>query len=65
MDFGKSTIKEGHIQVLTESHYISNSSLVQLGGEDVVPMPKENEVVVLSEASLKLGFGFHYTRWWW
>jgi hypothetical protein len=60
MDFGKSTIKEGHIQVLTESHYISDSSLVRLGGKDVVSMPKENEVVVVrSFLKARLWFPLH------
>lgn len=46
MDFWISTIKEGHIQVLTESHYISDVSLVQLGGKDAISMPKEDKGVV-------------------
>jgi hypothetical protein len=46
VDFGKSTINDGHIQVLTESHYASDASLVQLGDKDTTPVPKENEVVI-------------------
>jgi hypothetical protein len=44
--FGKSKIKGGHIEVLTRFDYIDNVEWVRLGGNDLVPKPKEDEVVV-------------------
>jgi hypothetical protein len=32
VNFGKSTIKGGHIEVLSKSHCIGDASLVRLGG---------------------------------
>lgn len=39
--FDKSTIKKGHIEVLKNANYISDTSIVSLGGEDIVPLPKK------------------------
>jgi hypothetical protein len=46
VDFGKSKIKEGHIEVLNRFSYMDNVEWVQLGGDKLVLNPKENEVVV-------------------
>jgi hypothetical protein len=44
--FGKLKIKVGHIEILNHIGYIDNVDWVQLGGDDLVPKPKEDEVVV-------------------
>jgi hypothetical protein len=44
VDFSKSKIKEGHIEVLNRFGYID---WVQLGGDDLVSKSKEDEVVIL------------------
>jgi hypothetical protein len=36
----------GHIEVLKNANYISETSIVRLGGEDTTPLPEKNEVVV-------------------
>jgi hypothetical protein len=43
VNFGKSKIKKGHIEVLNRFGYID---WVRLGGDDLVSKPKEGEVVV-------------------
>jgi hypothetical protein len=45
--FGKSTIKQGQIES-TKGKYFHDVSVVRVGGEDTVPLPKSNEVVVIS-----------------
>lgn len=57
MDFGKSIIKGGHIQVLTNNQYISNADLVRLGGENTTPMPREDDVVIF-QSFRKVGLWF-------
>jgi hypothetical protein len=57
MDFRKSKIKGGHIEVLTKFDYIGNVDWVQLRGEDLVPKPKEDGVVVF-QSFLKVGLRF-------
>jgi hypothetical protein len=44
--FTKSTMMRGHIEVLKNANYISETSIVRLGGEDTTPLPEKNEVVV-------------------
>jgi hypothetical protein len=46
VDFRKSKIKEGHIEVLTRFDYIDNVEWVRLGGDDLVLKPKEDEDVI-------------------
>jgi hypothetical protein len=57
MDFGKSKIKGGHIEVLNRFGYIDNINWVRLGGDDLVSMPKEDKVVVF-QSFLKAGLRF-------
>jgi hypothetical protein len=59
VDFGKSKIKEGHIEVLNCFGYID---WVRLGGDELVPSPREDEIVVL-QCFLKaaLRFPLHKT----
>jgi hypothetical protein len=54
VDFGKSKIKEGHIEVLNRFGYID---LVQLGGDELIPSPREDEVIVF-QCFLKAGLRF-------
>jgi hypothetical protein len=51
--YGKSTKKKGHIEVMKEN-YISDISIVRLGGEDTTPHPEKEEVVVF-QSLLKVG----------
>jgi hypothetical protein len=44
VNYGKSRIKGGHIEVLNCFGYIDNVNWVRLGGDDLVPKPKEDEV---------------------
>jgi hypothetical protein len=46
VDFKKSKIKGGHMEVLTRFDYIDNIEWVPLGGDDLVLKPKEDEVVI-------------------
>jgi hypothetical protein len=57
VDFGKFKIKGGHIEVLNHFSYIDNVYWVRLGGDDLVPNPKEDKVVVF-RSFLKAGFRF-------
>jgi hypothetical protein len=57
VDFGKSKIKEGYIEVLNRFGYID---WVWLGGDDLVPKPKEDIVVVFrSFLRVELIFPLH------
>jgi hypothetical protein len=50
----------GHIEVLNRFGYIDNVDWVQLGGDDLVPKPKEDEVVVFrSFLKVRLRFPLH------
>jgi hypothetical protein len=57
VDFSKSKIKGGHIEVLNHFGYIYNVDWVRLGGDDLVPYPKEDEVVVF-QSFMKAGLRF-------
>jgi hypothetical protein len=54
VDFGKSKIKEGHIEVLNRFGYID---WVRLGGDDLVSSLRADEVVVF-QCFLKAGLRF-------
>jgi hypothetical protein len=54
VNFGKSKIKEGHIEILNRFGYID---WVQLGGDELVPSSREEEVVVFW-CLLKAGLRF-------
>jgi hypothetical protein len=43
--FRKSTIKQGQIESM-KGKYFHDVSIVRAGGEDTVPLPESNEVVV-------------------
>jgi hypothetical protein len=54
--FGKSTIKQGQIDAM-RGRYFRDISIVRTGGENNVPLPKANEVVVF-RSSMKAGLRF-------
>ena len=54
--FSKSTMKKGHIEVM-KNNYFLDISIVSLGGEDTIPCPKK-DVVVVFQRFLKAGLRF-------
>jgi hypothetical protein len=60
VDFGKSKIKGGHFEVLNHFGYIDNVEWVQLGGDELVPNPKEDGVVMF-QSFLKADLRFTST----
>jgi hypothetical protein len=62
VDYGKSKVKGGHIEVLNRFGYIDNVDWVRLGGDDLVSKLKEDEVVVFrSFLKAELRFPLHKT----
>jgi hypothetical protein len=57
VDFRKSKIKEGHIEVLNRFSYIDNIDWVRLGSDELIMSLREDEVVVF-RCFLKAGLGF-------
>jgi hypothetical protein len=43
--FGKSTIKQSHIDNM-RGRYFCDMSIMRVGGDNIVPAPEENEVVI-------------------
>jgi hypothetical protein len=58
--FGKSTIKQSHIDAM-RGRYFRGMSIVRVGGDSTAPAPKENEVVVY-KSFLKAGLRFPLSR---
>jgi hypothetical protein len=56
--FEKSSIKQSHLDNMRGRYFWDMSSVRADDGERTMPTPEENEVVIF-EAFLKLGFGFH------
>jgi hypothetical protein len=57
--FGKSTIKQGQIESMKEK-YFHDVSIMRAGGEDTVPLPESDEVVVFrSFIKAELRFPLH------
>jgi hypothetical protein len=54
--FGKSTVKKGHVEVMKDK-YLHDVSIVRVRGENNVPLPKKNEVVVF-RSFMKAGLRF-------
>jgi hypothetical protein len=54
--FGKSIIKQGQIEAM-KGKYFHDVSIVKAGGEDIVPLPETDEVVVFM-SFMKAGFRF-------
>jgi hypothetical protein len=58
--FGKSTIKQSHVDAM-KGRYFCDMSIVRVGGDNTAPAPEENEVVVY-KSFLKAGLRFPLSR---
>jgi hypothetical protein len=58
--FRKSTVKKGQIEAM-KGKYFHDISIVRVGGENTVPLPKVDEVVVF-RSFMKLGCDFPCTE---
>jgi hypothetical protein len=58
--FGKSTIKQSHVDTM-RGRYFRDMSIVRVGGDSTTPAPEENEVVVY-KSFLKAGLRFPLSR---
>ena len=45
MVFRKSTVKKGHVEAM-KGKYFHDVSIVRIGGENIVPLPEKDELVV-------------------
>jgi hypothetical protein len=58
--FGKSTIKQSHLENMRE-RYFRDMSIVRVGGDNNVPAPEENEVVIY-RSLFKAGLRFPLSK---
>jgi hypothetical protein len=58
--FGKSTIKQSHIDAMRE-RYFRDMSIVRVGGDSTAPAPEENEIVIY-RSFLKAGLRFPLSK---
>jgi hypothetical protein len=58
--FGKLTIKQSHIDNM-RGRYFHDMSIVRVGGENIVPAPEDNEVVIY-RSFLKAGLRFPLSK---
>ena len=58
--FGKSTIKQSHLENM-RGRYFCDMSIVRVGGDSTAPAPEENDVVVY-KSFLKAGLRFPLSR---
>jgi hypothetical protein len=58
--FGKSTIKQSHIDAM-RGRYFCDMSIVRVGGDNITPAPEENEVVIY-RSFLKAGLWFPLSK---
>jgi hypothetical protein len=58
--FGKSTIKKSHIDNM-RGRYFRDMSIVRVGGDNIVPAPEENKVVIY-RSFLKAGLRFPLSK---
>jgi hypothetical protein len=58
--FGKSTIKQSHIDAMSR-RYFCDMSIVRVGGDSTTPTPEENEVVIY-RSFLKAGLRFPLSK---
>jgi hypothetical protein len=56
MVFGKSTVKKGHVEAM-KGRYFHDVSIVRIGGENTIPLPEKDEVVVF-QSFMKVGLRF-------
>jgi hypothetical protein len=58
--FGKSSIKQSHIDAM-RGRYFRDMSIVRVGGDSTAPVPEENEVVIY-RSFLKAGLRFRLSK---
>jgi hypothetical protein len=58
--FGKSTIKQSHIDAM-RGRYFHDMSIIRVGGDSTAPAPEENEVVIY-RSFLKAGLRFTLSK---
>jgi hypothetical protein len=58
--FGKSTIKQSHIDAM-RGRYFRDMSIIRIGGDSTAPAPEENEVVIY-RSFLKAGLRFPLSK---
>jgi hypothetical protein len=58
--FGKSTIKQSHLDNM-RGRYFHDMSIVRVGGDNIVPAPEENEVVIY-RSFFKAGLRFPFSK---
>jgi hypothetical protein len=58
--FGKSSIKQSHINAM-KGRYFHDMSIVRVGGDNTAPAPEENEVVVY-RSFMKAGLQFPLSK---
>ena len=58
--FGKSTIKQSHIDAM-RGRYFCDMSIIRVGGDSTAPVPEENEVVIY-RSFLKAGLWFPLSK---
>jgi hypothetical protein len=58
--FGKSTIKQSHIDAM-RGRYFRDMSIIRVGGDSTAPVPEENEVVIY-RSFLKAGLQFPLSK---
>jgi hypothetical protein len=58
--FGKSTVKKRHVEAM-KGRFFHDVYIVRIGGENIVPLCKKDEVVVF-QSFMKLGCASLYTR---
>ena len=64
IEFGKSTVKAEDLVVMKKLGYFGENEdgLIRFAGEEVIPEPKEDEVVVF-KSFFRAGLRFAFTRW--
>jgi hypothetical protein len=58
--FGKSTIKQSHIDAM-RGRYFCDMSIIRVGGDNTTPAPEENEVVIY-RSFFKVGLRFPLSK---
>jgi hypothetical protein len=58
--FGKWTVKKGHVEAM-KGRYFHDVSIVRIDGENIVPLPKKDEVMVF-RSFMKVGLRFPLHR---
>ena len=56
VNFGKSTVKKGHIEAM-KGRYFHDVSILRIGGENTIPLSEKDEMVVF-QSFMKSGLCF-------